>query len=188
MCAMIAGAALAQSSLGDGANQGRQHVPGQPDPPPQARHHDDKPPPPPPIPRCPDLAIASYGYVTEVPGGAPLASDEIAIRYEIRNSGTAAYTAAAGGQSLVLSYTTPGGPHQVASLVLPETNGQAAAHSSELAPQSSWIGYMRATLTPADRRWPLHLSVVYGQAALNLRGLAADCNTDNNDIALARPQ
>jgi hypothetical protein len=188
LCSMIAGAALAQNRLGDGDGQGRQHTPGQPDPPPNAHRHNDAPPPPPPIPRCPDLAVSTYSYVTAIPGAPALAADEVAIQFEVRNAGTASYIAASGAQNLTLSYTTPGGPHQVASIVLPPASGnQAAAHSAELGPQQTWTGYMRATLTPADRRWPLHLSIDYGQGAMNLRGLANDCNTNNNDIILARP-
>lgn len=189
MCALIAGSAVAQSTLSDGHNQGRQHVPGQPDPPPTGRHHDDGPKPPPPIPRCPDLAISTYSYVTAIPGAAALAADEVGIQFEVRNAGTASYIAATGAQNLTLSYNTPGGAHQVASLELPPpVTGQAAAtRRTELGPQQTWTGYMRATLTPADRRWPLHLSVDYGQGAMNLRGLANDCNANNNDIVLARP-
>lgn len=186
MCALIAGGAVAQNRLGD-QGQGRQHVPGQPDPPPSARHHDDGPRPPPPIPRCPDLAISTYAYVTAIPGAPALNADEVAIQFEVRNAGTASYMGGPSSQNLALSYNTPGGPHQVASIALPPaTNGQTAAHTAELGPQQTWTGYMRATLTPADRRWPLHLAVLYG-APGSLRAPVNDCNTNNNDIVLARP-
>jgi hypothetical protein len=134
------------------------------------------------------LAVSTYSYVSAIPGGAALAADEVAIQFEVRNAGTSSYAAAPGGQSLTLSYNTPGGMHQVASLVLPPlANGHAAAPLAELGPQQTWTGYMRATLTPADRRWPLHLKIQYGNDPSGLRTFANDCNTDNNEIILTRP-
>jgi len=189
MCAAFVGIALAQDDSSQGGPRGGQHGSNQSGGGGRGGHgHNDSPPPPPPIPTCPDLAIASYGYVTAIPGQAPLATDEIAIQFEVRNAGTASYITSVGGQSLTLGYNTPGGPHQVASLALPPAaSGQAAASTGELGPHASWSGYLRATLTPADRRWPLHLKVAYGSGSLNYRGLANDCNLDNNEIVLARP-
>ena len=126
--------------------------------------------------------------MSTIPGAPALAADEIGLQFEVRNAGTAAYIGAPGGQSLTLRYSTPGGAHQVASVVLPPApSGQAALHAAELSPQQSWIGYLRATLTPADRRWPLHLVIDYGTGSRNIRGVANDCNLDNNEIILARP-
>ncbi|MFT3729176.1 MAG: hypothetical protein QM759_15240 [Terricaulis sp.] len=197
MCAVVAGTALAQmggsyggsdpsggaggqsgghSSSGGGSHGGSGG---------SGHGHDNTPPPPPPIPRCPDLAISTYSYVSAIPGAPALAADEVGIQFEVRNAGTASYIAAAGAQNLTLGYNTPGGPHQVATVALPPAaNGQAAARTSELGPQQTWTGYLRATLTPADRRWPLHLKINSGTTP---RGLSADCNTNNNDIILARP-
>lgn len=191
MCAVFASAAMAQAYGGSqgsaGQHQGQQGG-GQRSGGQGGRNgQNDSPPPPPPIPRCPDLSIGSYGYVTAIPGQAPLAADEIAIQFEVRNAGTASYVGAPSAQSLTLGYTTPGGAHQVASVALPPAAGQAAAHAAQLGPHESWSGYMRATLSPADRRWPLHLKVAYGASAFNGYGLANDCNTDNNEIVLARP-
>jgi hypothetical protein len=187
MCATLVNVALAQAGYGGGANSAP-HNSSSAHSGSGNGHDNNSPPPPPPIPKCPDLAIASYGYVTAIPGQAPLATDEVAIQYEVRNAGTGSYIAAANGQMLTLSYFTPGGAHQVASVALPPSNGQAAAAlASELTPQASWHGYMRATLTPADRRWPLHLKIQYGPAGLDIRGAANDCNLDNNEIILIRP-
>jgi hypothetical protein len=153
--------------------------------------HDDGPPPPPPIPRCADLAVTSLGFTTAVPGGAPLSGDEVALQYDVHNAGTATYTAPSGAsQSLSLEYSTPGGTHQVATLPLPAQAAgatPAAAQSVSLAQGQSWRGYMRMTLPPEARRWPMRLKLSFTNSSSPYAARISDCDPDNDQVQVQRP-
>lgn len=154
-----------------------------------ANGHDT--PAPPPLPQCADLGIAGYAFVTAIPGAPPLADDEIALQWVVRNGGNAAYTASNGqAQTLTLEYNTPSGQHQVASMAVPTAGTgatNAAAGPVTLAPGQSWRGYLRASLAPAARRWQLHLKLSYTASTSIYAAPVSDCDSDNNEITLSRP-
>lgn len=158
--------AMAQQSGGKGKDKDKQ-----------------RPPPPPPV-RCPDLALATYQFVSEVPGAAPLADGEVAILYDVRNSGSAPYTATAAGQSLTFEYTTPGGPQQIASVTIPGSD-QATTGAVQLGQGQSWRGYLRTALSAEARRRPLRLRINYATDAYHRP--ANDCDTGNNEAVVHLP-
>lgn len=140
--------------------------------------------PPPPPPRCPDLALATYQFVSEVPGGPPLGADEVAILYDVRNSGSAPYAGTAQGQSLTFEYTTPGGPQQIASVTIP-TSDQASSSPVQLNQGQSWRGYLRTAMPAEARRRPLRLRIDY--ATDRYHRPANDCDTGNNEAVVRLP-
>lgn len=155
-----------------------------------SRNQRDTPrPPPPPLMRCADLALASYTFVTAIPGQAPLAADEIALQWDIHNAGSAPYTAGTSNDtSLVLVFASPSGEHQVAALAVPVAQaGAVADHGIILGQNQSWRGYMRATLTPEARRRTLRLRINYGPPDALHPSVVNDCDTGNNEVDLARP-
>ena len=147
-------------------------------------------PPLPPLPRCADLGIASYAFVTAVPGGEPLAADEIAIQWDVHNGGNAGYSASGPqAQSLTLEYATPSGVHQVATMNIPASatgTAPAAAAPVNLAAGQSWRGYMRTALPAAARRWQLRLKLTFAAATSIYAAPVSDCDAGNNEIQLAR--
>lgn len=149
----------------------------------KGKDKNERPPPPPP-PRCPDLALATYQFVSTVPNGPPLADGEVAILYDVRNSGSAPYTAAAQGQSLTFEYTTPGGPQQIATITIP-TSDQAANSAVQLAQGQSWRGYLRTPMPPEARRRPLRLRITYASDFYHRP--ANDCDTGNNEAVVHLP-
>ena len=141
-------------------------------------------PAPPPLPRCPDLALGTYAYVREVPGGEPLAEDEIAVQWIVHNAGGAPYVApGAAALSLSLEYLTPAGRQQIAAAPLPAEQAEGAAMI--LGQGQSWRGYLRATLPPEARRRLLRLRLDY--VGHDPRRPPNDCNMANNEVQLARP-
>jgi hypothetical protein len=186
--AAAAGVALAQYG---GARSDQHHQSSNSSQSRSGRGHDDTPEPP-PLPRCADLGIASYAFVSAIPGATPLAGDEVALQWDVHNGGNSAYTASsAQAQSLTLEYSTPSGPHQIASMAVPAQGGPtttaAAAGPVALAPGQSWRGYMRATLSPDARRWQLRLKLTYAAATSVYAAPVSDCDSVNNEITLARP-
>jgi hypothetical protein len=143
-------------------------------------------PPPPPLRRCPDLAVASYTFVTAIPGQPALGADEMALQFDVHNGGNAPYqTGTADDQSLALEYSSPSGTHQIAAVALPTTPTNAVSSDViTLAQGQSWRGYLRATVPAAVRRWPLKLRLNY--ASDGFHRPVNDCDTDNNAIDLAR--
>jgi len=157
----------------------------------QNRGHDTTPPRP-PIPRCADLAVTTLGFTSSIPGSTPLAAGEVALQYDVHNAGTSMYVAAGGAsQSLSLEYTTPAGTHQVASAPLPQQAAGATAASAggvSLAQGQSWRGYMRMTLPPEARRWPLRLKLSFAQSASPYAARISDCDPDNDQVVVPRSQ
>jgi hypothetical protein len=153
------------------------------------RNHQPDRPPPPPLRRCADLALASYTYVSAIPGQPALSADEIAIQWDVHNAGNAPYMAStAEDTSLALEYTSPSGSHQVAALAVPvATSGAVADHGVTLSQGQSWRGYMRATLPAEARRRMLRLRIAYGPPDALHPAAINDCDTGNNEVALARP-
>jgi len=152
----------------------------------------DTPPPRPPIPRCADLAVTTLGFTSSIPGGAPLAPGEVALQYDVHNAGTSMYVAPGGAsQSLSLEYTTPGGTHQIASSTLPQQAAgvtAAAAGGVSLAQGQSWRGFMRMTLPPEARRWPLRLKLSFAQSNSPYAARISDCDPDNDEVVVPRSQ
>lgn len=140
-------------------------------------------PPPRPLPRCPDLAVGAYAYVTAIPGADPLAADEVALQWSVSNGGNAPYLAqSAQAQTLMLEYSSAGGVQQVAATPIPQQVDPATGVT--LGQGQSWRGYMRAQLTPEARRRTLRLRIAY---AGDGRTLANDCDTGNNEVQITRP-
>src|SRR5262245_48905252 len=72
-------------------------------------------PPPPPPPRCPDLGVGTVPYLTTVPGQAALGENEIAVSWQVRNDGNAAFVAQTPEETQVaLEFTTAAGPTRIA--------------------------------------------------------------------------
>jgi hypothetical protein len=151
-------------------------------------------PAPPPIPRCADLAVTSLGFVSSIPGQAPLAAGEVALQYDVHNAGTSMYVAPSGAsQALVLEYTTPSGVHQVATMPLSPRGAAsgatpASAGGVTLAEGASWRGYMRFTLPAEARRWPLRLKLSFAQSASPYAARISDCDPDNDQVVVPRSQ
>lgn len=141
-------------------------------------------PPPPPLIRCPDLALATYQFVTAVPNAAPLADGEVALMYDVRNSGSAPYAASPTGQTLTFEYTSPGGTTQIAQIPFPDA-AQAVDGVVQLGQGQSWRGYLRANLSPEARRRPLRLRI--GYASDIYHRAPNDCDTGNNESVVRLP-
>lgn len=187
-----AGVAAAQYA-GNQDPQGQARLNRTPPPSQNQNHgHDTGPPPPPPIPRCADLAVTALGFTSSIPGGTPLAAGEVALQYDVHNAGTSMYVAPGGAsQSLSLEYTTPGGTHQVANAALPPQAARATAASAggvSLAQGQSWRGYMRMTLPPEARRWPLRLKLSFAQSNSPYAARISDCDPDNDEVVVPRSQ
>lgn len=163
--------ATAQSQGGQGQGQGQ--------------GKDKQRPPPPPPRRCPDLALSTYRYVGEIPGGAPLATNEVALQFSVQNAGTAAYSASSPeAQSLELDYASPAGPQMLATTALPQQPTDTAAGPVALAQAQFWRGYLRATMSPEARRRPWRLRIAYNG---DRYAPANDCDITNNEVTIAGP-
>ena len=188
----LAAVGLASAQYNDPTAGGQAHLNQTPSPSSNRNGHDSAtPPPPPPIPRCADLAVTSLGFAAAIPGAAPLTGDEVALQYDVHNAGTAMYVAPSGAaQSLSLEYTTPGGPHEVATLQLPPPVAgvtAAAAQNVTLAQGQSWRGYMRMTLPAVARRWPLRLKLNFAQSSSPYAARISDCDPGNDEVPVPRP-
>ncbi|MEZ5996648.1 MAG: hypothetical protein R3C25_12950 [Hyphomonadaceae bacterium] len=140
--------------------------------------------PPPPPPRCADLGVGTYTFVTALPGQAPLAENEIALTYRVRNDGNAPYVAAsAGEQSVALESVTPAGTTQLAST--PAISAPDGGGALILGQGASQNGTLRVALPPEARGRPLRLRLVYSADGVHQR--VNDCNMGNNTVMLARP-
>jgi hypothetical protein len=150
----------------------------------QGGREKQRPPPPrPPVARCPDLALGAYAYVSAVPGGDPLAPDEVALQWNVSNGGNAPYAArSAEAQSLSLEYISAGGVQQLAATPIPQQSDAASGVS--LGQGQSWRGYLRAHMPPEARRRTLRLRIAYGGDG---RLPPNDCDTANNEVVITRP-
>lgn len=127
-------------------------------------------------PRCPDLGVGTTAYLSEAPGGAPLAANEVAITWQVRNDGNTPFGAAsAADQSVALEYTTPAGVTQLART--PALEVGADGHVL-LAQNHSVRGVIRAVLPPEAQGRRLRLRLVY--ASEGSRYGIPDCNEANN--------
>ena len=158
--------ALAQQQQGGGKGKGK----------------GERPTPPPP-PRCPDLGVGTTAFLTEVPGGAPLVANEVAISWQVRNDGNTPFAASgAADQSVALEYTTPAGPTQLART--PAIAVGADGHVL-LAQNHAVRGVIRAVLPAEAMGRRLRLRLVY--ATEGTRAGIPDCNEANNIAPLPRP-
>lgn len=135
-------------------------------------------PPGPPGPLlCTDLAIVGWNG-SRSPPGAPLADNEVAIYFQVRNNGPRTYsTPDENKQWISLIVSTPTGDQEIGVNVLPPSGSGPAS----LARGASWRGHVRATLPPGVRRTsfpPARLQLNYATVA----GWTppVDCNTSNN--------
>lgn len=146
-------------------------------------------PPPPPPPRCPDLALATYAFLTQGADGAPLPADQIALQWNINNAGSMAYqTGANTNQTLVLEYMSPSGTHAIATQPVPDGVTPAAATEDApggftLSQGQSWHGVLRTTLPPEAQRRRLRLRLTYLTDGYHP---ANDCDLGNNSMDLVR--
>lgn len=129
---------------------------------------------------CTDLAIAGWNG-TRSPPGAPLAANQVAIAFHIRNNGPRAYTAPdENKQWLVLELETPTGVQEIGVNVLPPSGSAAVS----LARGGSWRGNIIAELPAGvtrDRHPPAYLRIAYAPASAGWTP-PLDCNTSNNRV------
>ena len=138
-------------------------------------------PPPPPLARCPDLGVGTITYVTEVPGEAPLAPNEIAVTWQVRNDGNTPFLAMnVSDTSVALEYTTAAGPTRIA--ITPAITTLDDEGRVFLAYNHGVRGYLRGVipLEAAGRR--LRLRLIY--ASEGTRAGIPDCNEANNTAPL----
>jgi hypothetical protein len=135
-------------------------------------------PPGPPVALCTDLAIAGWNG-SRSPPGAPLADNEVAIYFQVRNNGPLTYTAPdENKQWISLVVTMPSGDQQIGVNVLPPSGSGAVS----LARGASWRGHVRATLPAGVTRTahpPVRLQINYAPASAGWSP-PADCNVANN--------
>ncbi len=129
---------------------------------------------------CSDLAIVSWNG-TRSPPGAPLATNEVAIHFQVRNNGP-------------LTYRAPDENKQWISLVLEMPTGATAIGVNVLPPSGSgpvtlargaeWRGHVRATLPAGVTRTshpPARLQLNFAPASAGWTP-PRDCSTANNRI------
>jgi hypothetical protein len=137
-----------------------------------------------PIPRCPDLGVGTTAFVTEVPGGPPLAQGEIAVTWQVRNDGNAMFAARSPDDtSVALEYTSPAGATRLAAVpaitVLDEEGHVRLTYGQSVR------GMIRAVVPPEAAGRRLRLRLVYANEG-SRRGIP-DCNEANNSVNLIRP-
>ncbi len=141
-------------------------------------------PSPPPAPRCPDLGVGTAAFLTEVPGEAPLAPNEVAVSWQVRNDGNSPFIAGAiADTSVALEYTTPAGIHRVA--VVPAITTLDADGRVTLAYNHNVRGVVRGVVPAEAAGRRLRLRLVY--ASEGSRNGVPDCNDSNNVAPLPRP-
>lgn len=137
-------------------------------------------PRPVPLPRivCTDLAIVGWNG-SRSPPGAPLAENEVAIYFNVRNNGPSAYaTPDENKQWISLVVDLPSGPEVIGVNVLPPSGSGPAT----LARGASWRGHVRATLPAGvtrSRHPPARLELSYAPASAGWTP-PTDCNIANN--------
>ena len=132
--------------------------------------------------RCTDLGIVGWNG-SRSPPGAPLAANEVAIYFQVRNAGPFAYSAPdENKQWLSLVLNTPSGPQTIGVSVLPASGSGAVS----LARGASWRGHLRATLPPGvtrTRHPPASLQLNYASPGPDWRP-PLDCNSRNNVLSV----
>lgn len=140
-------------------------------------------PPPPPPPRCPDLGVGTTSYVTEAPGG-PLAPNEVAISWQVRNDGNSPFVAGAvADTSVALEYTSPAGATRIAITPAITTLGEDGRVT--LAYNHAVRGVVRGVIPAEAAGRRLRLRLVY--ASEGTRAGIPDCNEANNIAPLPHP-
>lgn len=131
---------------------------------------------------CTDLAIAGWNG-SRSPPGAPLAENEVAIYFWVRNNGPRVYRAPdENKQWISLVIDAPGGPQTIGVNVLPPSGSGRVT----LARGGSWRGHIRATLPAGVTRAaapPARLELNYADASAGWTP-PPDCNTANNTLAV----
>lgn len=141
-------------------------------------------PPPPPPPRCPDLGVGTTAYLAAIPGEEPLAPNEIAVSWQVRNDGNLPFVAGSvEDTSVALEYTTAAGPTRIA--VAPAITTLDADGRVFLAYNHGVRGVVRGVLPAEAAGRRLRLRLVYASEGTR-RGIP-DCNEANNTAPLPRP-
>lgn len=141
--------------------------------------------PTPPVPRCPDLGVGTTAFVTEVPGQAPLAPNEVAVTWQVRNDGnTPFYALGVNDTSVALEYTTAAGATRIA--ITPAITTLDEEGHISLGFAHGVRGVVRGVVPPEAAGRRLRLRLVY--ASEGTRAGIPDCNEANNVAQLpARP-
>lgn len=140
-----------------------------------------RPGPPGPGPLlCTDLAVVGWNG-SRGPPGAPLADNEVAIYFQVRNNGPRTYIAPdENKQWISLVVAMPAGDQQIAVNVLPPSGSGAVS----LARGASWRGHVRGTLPAGVTRAahpPARLQLNYAPASTGWTP-PVDCNLSNNRL------
>jgi len=138
-------------------------------------------PPPPPAARCPDLGVGTAIYLSEVPGEAPLAPNEVAVSWQVRNDGNTPFLALRPEDtSVALEFTTAAGPTRIAAVpaitTLDEDGRVFLAYAHGVR------GVVRGVVPAEAAGRRLRLRLVY--ASEGSRGGIPDCNAANNTAPL----
>lgn len=150
----------------------------------QKQKQKQRPPPPPPR-RCPDLGVGTTAFVTELPGQPPLANGEIAVTWQVRNDGNAAFAAnALADQVVALEYTTAAGATRIAAA--PAITTLNADGQVYLTYGGAVRGSVRGVVPAEAAGRRLRLRLVY--ASEGTRAGIPDCNEANNVAPLVRPE
>lgn len=168
--AALQGVLVTSDALAQGQGQRQKQKQGAPPPRPQV-----------PIPRCPDLGVGTTAFLTEVPGGPPLAADEVAVSWAVRNDGNAPFAAArVEDTSVAIEYTTAAGATRLA--MTPAITETTEEGHVRLSHGHSVRGLIRAALPPEAAGRRLRLRLVYASEGSH-RGIP-DCNEANNIVTL----
>jgi hypothetical protein len=140
-------------------------------------------PAPPPPPRCPDLGVGTTAYLTEAPGG-PLAPNEVAISWQVRNDGNAPFVARdVSDTSVALEYTSPAGVTRIA--IAPAITTLDEDGRVMLAYNHAVRGIVRGVIPAEAAGRRLRLRLVYSSE--RSRAGIPDCNEANNIAPLPHP-
>lgn len=147
----------------------------------QGKQKEKSRPPPRPAPRCPDLGVGTVAYVNQVPGGAALAPNEIAVSWQVRNDGNTPFLAAAvDDTSVALEYTSPAGATRIA--IAPAITTLDEDGRVFLAYAHAVRGVVRGVIPAEAAGRRLRLRLVY--ASEGSRVGIPDCNEANNTAPL----
>jgi hypothetical protein len=140
--------------------------------------------PSPPLARCPDLGVGTTAFVTEVPGEAPLAPNEVAVTWQVRNDGNTPFLAAnVSDTSVALEYTTAAGATRIA--IAPAITTLNEDGRVMLAYNHAVRGVVRGVIPAEAAGRRLRLRLVYASEG-SRRGIP-DCNESNNVAPLPLP-
>ncbi len=159
---MVTSQALAQGQQQQGGKGKGKGAPSRPTPPPAL---------------CPDLGVGTTSFVTAVAGQPPLAPNEIAVTWQVRNDGNTPFIAANVNEtSVALEYTTAAGATRLA--IAPAITTLDADGRVSLAYAHAVRGVVRGVIPPEAAGRRLRLRLVYASEGTR-RGIP-DCNEANN--------